>query len=244
MPRYWLSGDEKKLLWKLRGKEVKSDSGDYWAHLIPRTDKELNFMMDMIPDNAIEEERSDESFSWEESQSRILPDGTKEIRKTIYQANLKKSTWYFIPLSPFTIHCLPEGIPNNRYESKEWVPQVFDISNNTWRKTSEWECEHWDELVNCSSCKHPTIPQFNCNVCGESLAQPLVDTEKRVLNLICVLPDTTDFDTTEHVLSEEYEKLEQKDPETSELEDVIEEKVSEVSIEREEDEETKNISDT
>jgi hypothetical protein len=247
MPRYWLTGEEKKLLWKLRGKEPHPDSsGDYWRHLIPRSEKELNFMLDMIPDNAIEEYRSNEAFSWEESQSRVLPDGTKEIRKTIYQANLKSSIWYFIPLQPFAIQPLPDGIPSNHYESKEWIPQVFDIANNTWRKASEWECTHWQDLVNCSSCKHPTIPQFTCNVCGDSLTQPLTDTEKRVLNLICILPDTTDFETTEQVVSEEHEGLEEKeqDEESTELEEVVEEQISEKVIEREEDEETKDTSDT
>jgi hypothetical protein len=242
MPRYWLSGEEKKLLWKLRGKTPKADSSDYWAHMIPRSDEEARLMEDLLPDNAVEEYRDNESFSWEESQSRILPDGTKEIRKVIFQANLKSSMWYFVPLQLFAIHPMPDGIPSNRYETKEWIPQVFDIARNNWRKASEWECDHWSDLVNCSSCKHPTIPQFNCNACGEALVQPLVDTEKRVLNLICILPDTpdlADLDTTENVVSEEYEKAEEEQEEPTELEDVIEEQVSEKPIEREEDEENK-----
>jgi hypothetical protein len=241
MPRYWLSGEEKKLLWKLRGKEVKSDSGDYWRHLIPRTEQELRFMMDMIPDNAVEKAKSNEAFSWRETQSRILPDGTKEIRTVIFQANLASSMWYFVPLQPFSIHPMPDGIPANPYETKEWIPEVFDIANNTWRNASRWECEHWEDLVNCSSCKHPTIPQFTCNVCGENLVPPLVDIERRILHLICVLPDTPDFVTTEEVISEEVEDKEEL--ETSELEDIIEEKVKEEQPEREEEDDPKDNKD-
>jgi hypothetical protein len=244
MPRYWLSGEEKKLLWKLRGKEIKSDSGDYWRHLIPRTEKELNFMLDMIPENAIEEKRADESFSWEERQTVILPDGTKELRDKIYEANLQSSKWYFDLIQPFTIHPLPDGIPENPYESKEWIPQVYDIATITWRKATRWECEHWNELVNCSNCNHPTIPQFECNVCGEHLSPPLKEVEKRVLSLICILPDTTDYVTSEQEVVESIEEKPEKESETSELEDVVEEKISEKSIEREEDEETKDTSDT
>lgn len=239
IPRYWLTGEEKKLLWKLRAQKSRSDSGDNWRHLIPRTEKELDFMLDMIPADAIEECRSNESFSWEERQSKILPDGTKEIRTIIYEANLKSSLWYFKPLQPFTIHSLPDGIPSNHYESREWIPQVFDISNNIWRNASEWECDHWNDLVNCTSCNHPTIPQFNCNVCGDPLSPPLKETEKRVLSLICIIPDTPDFMTTEEEWeTEEEEEIEE---ETSELEEVVEEEVSEEVKEKEEDEETQNI---
>lgn len=55
--------------------------------------------------------------------------------------------------------------------------------------------------------------------------------------MICILPDTPDFATTEEV-SSEY--IEPKEGESSELEDVIEEQRSEEQIEREEDEEAKD----
>ena len=199
-------------------------------------------MMDIIPANAIEDYRTDESFSWEEEQTVILPDGTKELNKKIYQANLRSSMWYFVPLHPFTIHLCSDGIPENPYESKSWVPQVYDIANITWRKATRWECEHWDDLVNCTNCNHPTIPQFECNVCGEHLSLPLKEINKRVLSLVCILPDTTDYVTSEQV-ERTVEESEKEESETSELEDVVEEKVSEQVIEREEDEETKVTSD-
>jgi hypothetical protein len=245
IPRYWLSGEEKKLLWKLRNKEIHSDSGDYWSHLIPRNDEELNFMLETIPDNAIGDYRTNESFSWKEKQTAILPDGTREIHEIIYQANLQSSMWYFEPLQPFTIHPMPEGIPENPYETKEWIPQVFDVANNTWRKATQWECEHWHELVECSNCHHPTIPQFECNACGDTLKPPLKDVEKRVLNLICILPDTTDFATTEEEVLEEIEPSEEtEERESTEFEDIIEEEVSEELTNGEEDEENKDPSIT
>jgi hypothetical protein len=240
LPRYWLSGEEKKLLWKLRDKGLKSDSGDYWRHLIPRNEKELNFLLSIIPDNAVEQERANESFSWKERQTRRLPDGTRELRDIIYTANLKTSLWYFEILHPFTIQPLPEGLDANQYESKEWIPQVFDISNKTWRQTSQRECENWNDLVNCPSCNHPTFPQFECHVCGARIVPPLKEIEKRVLSLICILPDTTDWLEEEEQAIEKPES-EEKEEEPTELEEVIEETVSEEVVEREEDEETKDI---
>lgn len=247
MPRYWLSGEEKKLLYKLRTQKARADSGDYWRHLIPRNDKEFEFLTSLISNNAIEEARDNEAFSWREKQTVMLPDGTKELREILFQANLKSSLWYFEAIQPWTLNRLPEGLATNQYESKDWIPQIFDIFNNTWRKASEWESEHWNDLVNCPSCNHPTIPQFQCNVCGENLSSTLKDIEKRVLTLICILPDspeevtTDDINPEETIVEEEESEEEAKEP--TELEDVIEEETSEKVIEREEDEETKETSD-
>jgi len=194
-------------------------------------------MLDSIPDDAIEDYRTNEKFSWIEKQSVILPDGTHELRTIMMEAILRNSTWYFTILHPFTLKSRYDGLPENTFEAKEWIPQVFDIAKNNWRKATQWECGHWNDLVNCPSCKHPTIPQFECNVCGDNLTPNLQETEKRVLSLICIIPDSTDFILASGEEEGENEP-EPQEEEASELEEVIEEEVSEEVKEREEDEET------
>lgn len=264
MPRYWLSGEEKKLLWKLRGNKVRSsDSGDYWRHLIPRTNEELEFKLDLVPDNALEEwTKVDTDWIWEDlygeklsqetfdtykkwldavkdymtpSGITYLPDETLQT-KTGIQALL-----IWVPIMPFSLKECMNPVSGNRFESREWRPEIMDTGS--WRKATEWECEHWDDLVTCSSCGHPTIPQLQCNVCDAPLIQPLTIPDKRILDLHCILPDFPLWSAEKTIEEEAEEILEAEGKELTELEDVIEEVISEKPVEREEDEETKDISD-
>jgi hypothetical protein len=234
-----LSGEEKKLLYKIRSTTAKDNSsGEYWRHLIPRTEQEYNSRTDEMPENIIIESRVNERLQWEDRQSVILPDGTKENREVICEAIIPSSEWYFIPLKPFTIKSVLNPIdPKNPYRSKEWRPQILDKKSQDWRDASGWEGEHWDDLVYCPSCSEPTIPQFQCQFCQNSIAPPLIEVEKRVLELYMILPDTPDFELTS---SEETEYEKPEKPEPTELEDIVEEVVKEEQPEREDEDESPN----
>lgn len=270
LPRYWLSGEEKKLLYKLRlHKKLRESDGDYWRHLIPRTNEELNMVLETVPVGAWEEIKPippdvwmeelkeefvslqeagevldlDEFKEWLENlhvAHKIQPWGEIEETKQTVQKTGISGIWIWQELNPFTIHPLPIPLDSkaSRFESREWVPEVRD--NGLWRNASDWEGEHWDELITCQACGHPTIPQFQCNVCGTNLVKPLNDTERRVISVVCILPDIPVEEVLRRYKEEKAkDDAEEKEPEEpTELEDVIEEQTIEQVIEREEDEDT------
>jgi hypothetical protein len=249
--RYWLSGEEKKLLWKLRTKKPIVPDNDYWTHLVPRTDEELNFRLDTIPDTAIEEWTTVPSaWIWEDLNSEKLSKDNYDNYKDWLDANKKYMTpsgvpylpdptlqtktgvnalLIWTPITPYTLTEPLNPVSGNRFESREWRPDIKD--NGQWRKASEWECEHWDELVICQLCGHPSIPQSLCYVCNATLVQ--LPITKRVLQLHCILPDISIWTSEETVADEAEGILEDKNLETTDLEDIIEDK--DKDIEREED---------
>jgi hypothetical protein len=268
LPRYWLSGEEKKLLYKLRQqKKLRQSDSDYWRHIIPRTDEELNLILEIIPVGAWEEEKEIPVDIWEEElkaefvssreagetlifeefkdylqklheEHKIQPwDEIEEKRQKVQKTGIS-GIWFWQELDPFTIHTLrnPTDPKVSRFESREWVPEVRDAGQ--WRNASDWEGEHWNELITCQSCGHPTIPQFQCNVCGANLAQPLKDTEKRVTSLICILPDIPVEEILDRFKAEKEEQKKREEPEEpTELEEIVEEVVDEKQPEREEESE-------
>lgn len=164
-----------------------------------------------------------------------LPDTTLKTKTGV------NALLIWTPITPYTLTEPLNPVSGNRFESREWRPDIKD--NGQWRKASEWECENWDDLVICQTCGHPTIPQSLCYVCNAQLIQ--LPIEKRILTLHCILPDIAVW-TSEETVAEQAEDILESEgknlgglstssntKESSELEDIIEDNASEVPIERE-----------
>lgn len=193
MPKKYLELEEKKLLVQLRKIQPtkRRSTGTYWKSMIPSED-DLEFVMETLPDNCIEEEKTNATYSFKVIQTIELPSGVVMEIDRIETKVLPKSYWYYVSLEPYILEPLPEGNESNRYESNEWVPELFH--KNTWRKCSEHECRHWADLIYCPFCGRPIWElerPHRCFLCkgiiGTHTAVQKV--KKRVLQLVCILPD-------------------------------------------------------